>query len=233
MVLMGGSVYDGRTLVSCGPQIALSDWEGDSFGPCKPVRLDPACVSGKDWLWRVTWHDGRAYGVVYQAGAEAGLHLVVTEDGRYYERVALLDVDGRPNETTLRFRPDGQMVALVRREGADAMAMIGSAEPPFTRWTWASLPVRVGGPNFVVLPSGALLAAGREYTAQGNHTLIARMDTDGTWAPLLRLPSGGDTSYPGLLVNGERLWCSYYSGHEGKTSVYLARLRLPNLLARE
>jgi len=38
------------------------------------------------------------------------------------------------------------------------------------------------------------------------------------------LPSGGDTSYPGLLWHEERLWVSYYSSHEGKTSIYLAVL---------
>jgi len=40
---------------------------------------------------------------------------------------------------------------------------------------------------------------------------------------LLRLPSGGDTSYPGLVWHGGLLWVSYYSSHEGRASIYLAR----------
>ena len=43
---------------------------------------------------------------------------------------------------------------------------------------------------------------------------------------LLTLPSGGDTSYPGLVWHGGTLWMSYYSSHEGKTSVYVAEIGL-------
>ena len=35
-----------------------------------------------------------------------------------------------------------------------------------------------------------------------------------------------DTSYPGLVWHEGQLWVSYYSSHEGKTSIYLARVRL-------
>jgi hypothetical protein len=45
--------------------------------------------------------------------------------------------------------------------------------------------------------------------------------------PQLTLPSGGDCSYPGLVWHDGLLWTSYYSTHEGKTSIYLARIRLP------
>lgn len=232
MVVMAGSVYDGRTLRGRTPTIAFAG--GDFDFELGDAVIDPAIAGEQDWLWRVTWHAGRGHGVVYQPVAdEWGLHLVATDDGRTYEHVTALEVDGRPNETTLRFRDDGTMIALVRRGGLDRVAMVGSASPPYTEWSWSKLPARLGGPNFVVLEDGRLLAAGREYTEQGARTLLARFDVDGDWAPLLRLPSGGDTSYPGLVVRGERLWCSYYSGHEGKTSIYLARLRLPNLLARE
>jgi hypothetical protein len=42
----------------------------------------------------------------------------------------------------------------------------------------------------------------------------------------LQLPSGGDTSYPGLVWHDDFLWVSYYSSHEGKAKIYLAKLRL-------
>jgi hypothetical protein len=41
------------------------------------------------------------------------------------------------------------------------------------------------------------------------------------------VPSGGDSSYAGLVWHEETLWVSYYSSHEGKTSIYLAKVRLP------
>ena len=41
------------------------------------------------------------------------------------------------------------------------------------------------------------------------------------------LPSGGDTSYPGIIKVGDELWVSYYSTHEtGNASVYLAKIPL-------
>ena len=41
------------------------------------------------------------------------------------------------------------------------------------------------------------------------------------------LTSGGDTSYAGLVWHDEVLWISYYSSHEGKTSIYLAKVKIP------
>ena len=38
---------------------------------------------------------------------------------------------------------------------------------------------------------------------------------------------GGDCSYPGLVFHEGLLYMSYYSSHEGKTSIYLAKIKLP------
>ena len=48
----------------------------------------------------------------------------------------------------------------------------------------------------------------------------------GRLTEFLRLPSGGDTSYPGMVYHEGLLWVSYYASHEGKTSIYLARVDL-------
>ena len=51
--------------------------------------------------------------------------------------------------------------------------------------------------------------------------------TGTTFQHVLELPSGGDTSYPGMVIHGGLLWMSYYSSHEdGKTSIYLAKIKL-------
>jgi hypothetical protein len=61
----------------------------------------------------------------------------------------------------------------------------------------------------------------------GAHTALTYIDVkNGTMTKLLKLPSGGDTSYPGLVWHEETLYVSYYSGHEGKTSIYLAKLKV-------
>ena len=55
--------------------------------------------------------------------------------------------------------------------------------------------------------------------------VLARMTKD-SYEPVLRLPSGGDCSYPGMVEHDGLLWMSYYSSHEGKTSIYLARIEV-------
>ena len=127
-----------------------------------------------DWLWRVTWHEGRAYGVTYKtavgAPGEWTATLVSSADGRTFEPVTTFAVPGRPNETTLRFMPDGEMVALVRREAGNRLAWLGRSRAPYTSWTWRETPHQIGGPNFIRLPDG---------DAVGVRTQLSRRSEDG------------------------------------------------------
>jgi hypothetical protein len=219
MITAGGSVYREGELVGRQPRVAFSE-DGESW--TKTMRV----LHEGEWLWRTTWHGGKCYGVTYSGGS--GLWeqtLYVSEDGVDYEAITSWGLDDRPNETTLRFLPDGTMVALVRREAGGKHALIGHSAPPYTEWTWEDAGHQVGGPNFIVLPDGALWAGGRHYPG-GAKTVLARMTTS-SYEPVLTLPSGGDTSYPGFAWHDGLLWMSYYSSHEGKTSIYLAKIRLP------
>lgn len=230
LLTIGGSVYDGRRLVRREPRVAFSEPGGSAFSAPQPAHLDAALHSGNDWLWRVTWHAGIGYGVVYQIGErENRLLLAATDDGLRYRPVAALEVTGKPNETTLRFSPDGRMLALVRREGDDRGALLGTSAPPFREWSWRGLGTRIGGPDLVVLPDGTWLIGGRRYADDGAHTALWRVADGAEPEWLLDLPSGGDTGYPGMLVDGEHLLVSYYSSHEGKAAIWLATLRWRHL----
>jgi hypothetical protein len=239
MIVAGGSVYDGKTLLGRQPRVAFSK---DGREWTAPQRV----LTEGEWLWRVTWHGGRCYGVTYNAAmratqeakdaaatgnvppgpAEWKLKLVASSDGVKYDLITHLDVPGHPNETTLRFLPDGELVALVRREGGNTFGWIGRSQAPYTEWTWKEMSHRLGGPNFIRLPDGNLWAAGRSYPG-GAKTVLARMTREGGYDPVLTFPSGGDTSYPGLVWHDGRLWMSYYSSHEGKSAIYIAQIKLP------
>jgi hypothetical protein len=239
MITAGGSVYEGTTLLGRQPRVAFSK---DARTWTAPQRV----LSEGEWLWRVTWHGGQAYGVSYNAderkspaaqeAAKTGaappgpadwkLKLVSSSDGVKYDLITHLDVPGHPNETTLRFLPDGEMVALVRREGGNTFGWIGRSQAPYKQWTWKETKHRLGGPNFIRLPSGELWAAGRSYPG-GAKTVVAKMTAGGDYEPVLTLKSSGDTSYPGLVWHEGLLWMSFYSSHEGKTSIYLAKIKLP------
>jgi hypothetical protein len=244
MIVAGGSVYEGKTLKGRQPRVTFSK-DGRDWTP--PQRV----LEEGEWLWRVTWHGGKAYGVSYNAEertspaaqeaaktgkvesgpAEWKLKLVSSSDGVKYDVVTHLDVPGHPNETTLRFLPDGQMIALVRREGGNKLGWIGRSNPPYTKWEWTESKHQVGGPNFIRLPDGSLWAACRSYpppgSSSGAKTVLAKMTATGDYEPKLTFPSGGDTSYAGLVWHDGLLWMSYYSSHEGKTSIYLAKVKVP------
>src|SRR5262249_39870306 len=149
----------------------------------------------------------------------------VSEDGVKYDVLTHLGVPGHPNETTLRFLPGGELLALVRREAGNTFGWIGTSKPPYKDWKWHETKHRLGGPNFLRLPDGSLSAVSGSSPG-GAKTVRARIGRD-AYEPVLTLPSGGDTSYAGLVWHDGLLWVSYYSSHEGKSSIYLAKIRLP------
>jgi hypothetical protein len=233
MLLIGGSYYEGEKLGVRRTRISFSDKLGRRFSAPRPVEIDPKIKTDADWLWRVTWQRGIGYGVLYQsAGEEYQAHLVSTRDGIRYQLVATFEIPGRPNETTVRFMPDGEMLAWVRRERGSQNGFLGSSRAPYTNWTWKEQNVRLGGPNFLVLPNGKLIGVTRGYLADRKaNTMVAWLTKDGAVNPIVTLPSGGDTSYAGMVVRGDQLLVSYYASHEGKTAIYLATLNLKRLLS--
>ncbi len=179
------------------------------------------------WLWRVTWHDGRAYAVGYDCRDEGSIRLYVSADGKKFDTlVERLFDQGKPSESSLVF--DGpSCYCLLRRDGPAGTGMLGIAQPPYTKWDWKDLSLKIGGPHVLRLPDGRLIAAVRMYDG-GAHTSLAWIDpAAGKLTEALKLPSGGDTSYAGLVWHAGQLWVSYYSSHEGKTSIYLAKVEVP------
>ncbi|HMP03310.1 MAG TPA: hypothetical protein PKC45_12500 [Gemmatales bacterium] len=160
------------------------------------------------WLWRVTWHRDRAYGLGYGCGADRFVRLYVSADGRHFETLVprLHDV-GYPNESSLVF--DGETAyCLLRRDGRPASGLLGTAQAPFKEWKWQDLGVQIGGPHMLRLADGRLLAAVRLYDKRVRTALCWLDAREGKLTEALTLPSGGDTSYAGLVWHDGRLWVS-------------------------
>ena len=194
---------------------------GRSWGPGIGVG-DPDV-----WLWRVTWHRKTAYGIGYDTAGEKFVRLYTSTDGKAFTAlVPELFNEGQPNETSILFQPDDTALCLLRRDGSPGTGKLGSARPPYTIWTWKDLGVKIGGPHMIRLPDGRIVAAIRLYDG-GVRTSLAWLDPDaGRLTEFLRLPSGGDTGYPGLAWDRGTLWMTYYSSHEGKTAIYIATVRI-------
>jgi outer membrane protein assembly factor BamB len=191
--------------------------DGRNWDDAKPVG-DPDF-----WLWRATWRDDRVYGVAYATAGPKTIRLYRGEEpGAFASHVADLGRPDYPNETSIVFLEDGTALCLLRHDPGHGE--LGEAKPPYTDWAWQDTGVRLGGPHLVELPDGRLVAAVRLYDDR-QRTSLCWVDRDsGAVEEFLELPSGGDTSYAGLVWHDDLLWVSYYSSHEEKTSIYLARV---------
>jgi len=232
MLNFGGSVYIGSKRISMSPFVSFSNKNGKKFSKPNPVEIDSKIKTKHDWFWKATWHKGISYSAVYQV-TDSGttLQLVKSNNGIEYEFVSNFELIGNPNETALVFTPDDKMIALIRREGGNGFGYIGASEYPYEKWELNELGVKLGGPNIITLPNGKLLCGTREYPPDFKKKMvIGLVQIDGYYQKLLSLPSGGDCSYPGLLIEDDILYISYYSSHEEKTAIYLSKVRLNKII---
>jgi hypothetical protein len=232
LMIVGGAQTLGDTARSTRSFVTFSA-DGKTWTPREFVT-EPG-----RWMWGAAWHDGVAWGVAYGAPARAGASsLLTSRDGQKFD-VAVDEFFAkapRPTEARLRFAGDGTAYCLHRCDGPASrtsddgvtanMAWLGRAAAPYRDWTWRPLDRFIGGPNLIELPSGQWLAAGRILQPKPVTALMHLDVEQGRATPILTLPSGGDTSYPGLVWHDGRLWVSYYSSHEQGTNIYLAEVRI-------
>ena len=180
------------------------------------------------WLWGVEVHpDGTIYGTGY---GDITTHprttrLYKSSDGINYETIVpTLTPDPETGEASIIFLDDGTALSLVRDNTGQDRSLLGTATGDYTDWTFQVVDTRVGGPELIQLPDGNILAATRLYDVYQRTSLSWIDPESGQMTELLTLPSGGDTSYPGMVWYDDTLWVSYYSSHEGKAKIYLAQV---------
>ncbi len=189
------------------------------------------------WMWRPVWTQDKALCLGYRTNSRTDryVRLYESRDGKRFN--VLLDKafsKGYPNESSLLFLPDQTCYCLLRRDPMDdsGTAQLGRASPPYTDWSWTDLGVRIGGPKMLMLDDGRVVAAVRLYDGHVR-TALCWVDLEQSrLQEFLRLPSGGDTSYAGMVWHAGELWVSYYSSHEAQgnaftSAIYLARVQVP------
>jgi hypothetical protein len=228
MLVLGGSVYKGKELIERQSRVSFSKNGRDWTAPKRVLEKG-------EWLWRVTWHREHAYGIAYNSSIKPDwtAKLVESRDGLSFQTVTVLDVPGQPNEATLHFIDNNDCVALVRRESGDKQAWIGTSRAPYKDWKWKPAGMQIGGPNFIVLGGYEMFASGRQYgaTSKDAKTFLGTM-TMSSVKPDVIFPSGGDCSYAGMAWYDDMIWLSYYSSHENKTSIYLAKVKVTEVGAK-
>ena len=230
---IGVSVYVDQQFVTQSPYVSFSA-DGRTFTAPQTCTVEDSQDHQYDWVWRTTWHQGTGYAVDYYTRKDGtrGLALMQTKDALHYSLLTELQGPDYANETTIRFLSDGRMAMMVRRDGGDCMGYWAVSPAPYTQWDWKRMPMRLGGPDFLMLSDEKVVATSRCHHIPGWATTSVYTGdaATGRFRQRLVLPSGGDTSYCGMLVENDELWVSYYSGHETHwPCIYLARIPLESL----
>lgn len=222
MLLAAAALPDGETHQTC----CWYSTDGLAWGEAQPL------AAPGDWLWRITRHGRTSLGVAYRtdypAPGEWAMHARLyrsVDDGPFECVRDPLVAEGNPNESAIVFDAGGTAYCLLRRDPGNAL--FGRAVAPYEDWHWLDCGRRIGGPHMIALPDGRLLAGVRLLDG-GERTALCWVDAaSGRLHECLALPSGGDTSYPGLDWHAGLLRVSYYSSHEGRSAIYLAEVDLP------
>lgn len=222
MILAAGAVHgqSGAGKPVAHENFAWSTSDGNSWSAPHPIG------ETNIWMWRLTWGRHQGLGIGYDTLNEGFVRLYRTLDGKKFDVLEpSLLAEQSPNEHGMVLLGDQTALCLLRRDGKPGHGLLGESGPPYRNWKWKDVGVRIGGPAMIELPDGRLLAVVRLYDNKVRTSVCSVDRGTGKLAELMALPSGGDTSYAGVVWHEGVLWISYYSSHEGKTSIYLARVR--------
>lgn len=227
-IYLHGSVYKGTLLVEF--KDFISEWSGIGWSNIKSLSLDNkkseiAKVAGNEsWPWRITWYKDIAYVFGYNTNgifdfytSQDGINFI--NKGGYFKEIGSM-----PTEATIRIDQKGDFYSLVRRSNGFAN-LLKSANKGGTWKIISEIPIfNLGGPNFLFYKNGLILS-GRENAT----VVLSYFDlSNNKYSKMETLESGGDCSYPGMVIIDNYLWISYYSGHENNTgtSIYLSKVNL-------
>ncbi|MBV7315049.1 exo-alpha-sialidase [Shewanella sp. NIFS-20-20] len=197
-------------------------WRLDAKGWHGPNPL----VADHYWLWKCTANqdDNLVVGAGYRGGPQGEARLYTSDNGQTFDCVlAPLNNQGYVNEAAPLFIDD-ELYLLLRRDpvGDDReTALLGRAQAPYEDWHWRTLSCRIGGPALFYWRQ-QLYGVVRLYD-NNVRTAVVAIDTEtGQVSEQLTLPSAGDTSYAGVVLQDDRLFVSYYSSHQSHTAIYFA-----------
>lgn len=171
----------------------------------------------KQWLWGINWHNDMAYGFMY--GSD--FLLLSSNDGVNFKVLSNLKPFGeKPSEATLVFRND-TAIAVARSKGDGGL--LGKSVFPYKEWNWKRLPIKLGGPSLAILPNGKLLLGSRNYQDEVGKTSLYIIDND---IPVkeVTLPSTSDSSYSSFVIDGNRVYVSYYTCFKDSCNINFSEL---------
>ncbi len=195
------------------------------------------------WVWRVRYLEGRFYGIAYTAyrpkPPEREMQLIVSDDGLNWTLKSEIANRRQPSESDVTILEDGSLFVVTRMQDDINEGFIWRSNPEHTEWTGETVGDIVHSPALARWKDRFFIA-GRSRGADRQWVTRVWEFVDGKAVELITLPSGGDTSYPGLIVDPASvdaehpaLFVSWYSQHEedreknkNSASIYTARLKV-------
>jgi hypothetical protein len=246
LAVVGGRLFlyalpnHGITATPTHTVLATSDdgrsWSGfEKVGPKGWLFWRPKSPDGgKTWYVPAYWHDhGESI-------------LLRSEDGLRWEQVSCIHEGDGNDETAIEFLADGRLLATARLEitpdrilgNPDACTLLAVAAPPYETWqTTRSRVTRLDGP-VLFTHAGTVFAVARNQvgprgplTSLGGllsrkRTAIFRVEPD-RLVHLSDLPSSGDTSYAGVVLQDGVGFIDYYTSRIDRDWPWLLALFLP------
>ena len=169
------------------------------------------------WLWRVRVLDGVFYTAAYTAVRPTPdkrvTQLLRSDDGLEWELVSTVTDQNMAGEADMWLEANGAMSLLTRTRNN---AILYRSDEPRQTWTATQLDALVHSPVMAQWNDRRFIA-GRDKHEGKTVTKLWELDGD-RLAELMVLPSGGDTSYAGLIVDPDAdtngapaLYVSWYS----------------------
>lgn len=215
MIIMDGS---------SSSMVSFSDKKGDVFSDPEAVNIDTTIISGKKRLWKVTWFRGTGYALFYKSDSKNDkISLLKTIDGKNFQKVTKIEVDGLFDESTLRFDQKGTMYAIINNADKEKRVTVGTSDWPYTKWSYRKVKDSLEKFNYTIINKNIVIVA----TGLSNpelHTGILTVNKKGDLEEILKLPLVNDVCYPGILKEPGKLLVTCCSAHEGKPAIYLLKI---------
>ena len=211
-------------------------------------------------FWRPKTFDNNTWYVPAYEHLEGSIYLFNTSDGINWSFVSEIHPGPYCSEPAIEFLENGSMLSIIRHESSDALfggntasTIIAIANSPYTNWTYSESYITKLDGSVIFSYMNKTFGVGRlqpelypPFKLQGSifakkRTAIFLIENESLHL-ISELPSAGDTSYVGAVINGTDLYLSYYTsnynrdfpwiiGWLAKSQVRIAKINLTNLMS--
>jgi len=208
--------------------LGYASWSGDGAKWSEPILLDGTFGH---YIWRAASFGEKAFlcgrrKIGFEVGPKGEPNeieslMLESDDGLIWRKRAVFQ-ETAGDETAFLFDQQGGILGIGRRRGT---AQLLQSNPPYKKWIRRNLDRHIGGP-LIAKWGERTVVGGRHSTNRGPKTSMCWL-VGGELHEFAELPSGGDNSYPGFVsITPTNAVISWYSSHEGKSSIYMADLEV-------